>query len=349
MARLRTALAVAACAALTLLAAPVTPARVLSASDHPAIGIGDENLALFSDPRFLALGIRDVRVDMPWDVLSSKYRSHYRRNLLEAWLADARADGLQPLVVFDHSDRRGQSGRLPSVRQFSAAFRQFRRRYPWVTQFVTWDEANYYGEKIAQAPRRAAGYYLALRRDCPACTISAPDLLDLANGTQAVPMVRWAHMFIHYAHGQPAYWALNNYASANLQSLRSIRELLRSVDGDIWLAETGGIVRFPHHGRPGFPLTLRHEAAVDRFLLTRVAALSPRIQRIYLYEWRPPTRHASWDTALLSYNGAPRPAYDVLANALDAWGITPNCAVSRAPAPCTAGGSTGASGPTGTS
>ena len=49
----------------------------------------------------------------------------------------------------------------------------------------------------------------------------------------------------------------------------------------------------------------------------------------------------------MNYDGSPRPSYDVLANALAAWGTAPDCAVSVAPPACTA--STGASGATGTS
>ena len=36
----------------------------------PVVGIGDEKLDMFSDPRFLALGIKYVRYDMSWDALS---------------------------------------------------------------------------------------------------------------------------------------------------------------------------------------------------------------------------------------------------------------------------------------
>jgi len=72
----------------------------------PLVGIGDNNLAMFSDPRFLALGIKNVRFDMAWDVLSRAYRSPYRRDVLQAWLEDARTDGLTPVIVFDHSERK---------------------------------------------------------------------------------------------------------------------------------------------------------------------------------------------------------------------------------------------------
>jgi hypothetical protein len=310
-------------------------AQTAPAAVHPLVGIGDENLGLFSDPRFLALGITQVRFYVSWDVLSSGYRNPYRRNVLAAWLADARGLGLTPLITFDHSDRHGPGGRrLPSVAQYSNAFLMFHRRYPWVTDFATWNEANYYGEPTATNPKRVAGYYLALRRDCPSCTILAAELLDLNNPREAVGEVKWARELIRYAHTQPAYWGLHNYASANALSEASVKQLLAAVSGNIWLTETGGILALPHHGRPGFPLTVKHQAQVDRFLLNKLPSLSRRIQRIYLYEWRSPREHTSWDSALISYADKPRPAYGVLADALEAWGIEPNCTVSELPPAC---------------
>jgi hypothetical protein len=329
------------------LVVPSVGAQPVAAPIHPQVGIGDENVAMFTDPQFLALGIKQVRFDVSWDVFSKSYHDHYRLSILEAWLALAHADGLTPLISFDHSDRKGQNGKLPTAAQFSSAFKEFRAYYPWVTEFVTWDEANFYGEAISHNPRRAAAYYHALRHDCPTCTILAPDLLDIRDRFQAVPMVRWAREFIRDAHVQPAVWALNNYVGANSLSTASTKQLLRAVHGDVWLVETGGIVALPHRGRVGFPLTQKHAAKVDHFLLTRMAALSPRIQRIYLYEWRPVRRHAGWDSALLDYDGAPRPGYDVLADALAAWGVAPDCLISIAPPPCA--GATGASGATGSS
>jgi hypothetical protein len=326
-------LAVGLLAGCTLLLA-AAPARTAPVAAHPLIGIGDENVALFSDPRFLALGITQVRFYVSWDVLSSAYRNPYRRNVLASWLADARALGLTPLITFDHSDRHGAGGRLPSVAQYSRAFLAFHRRYPWVTDFATWNEANYYGEPTAGHPRRVAGYYLALRRDCPSCTILAAELLDLDNPRDAVGDVTWAREFIRYAHTQPEYWGLHNYVGANALSEASVKQLLRAVRGNIWLTETGGILALPHHGRAGFALTSAHQAAVDSFLLDTLPSLSPRIQRIYLYEWRSPRERTSWDSALISYTNKPRPAYDVLADTLDAWGIVPNCALSELPPAC---------------
>jgi polysaccharide biosynthesis protein PslG len=55
-----------------------------------------------------------------------------------------------------------------------------------------------------------------------------------------------------------------------------------------------------------------HAAKAVRWVF-RLAALSPRIKRIYFYHWTPPTGPgATWDSALTDARGKPRPAYRVL-------------------------------------
>jgi hypothetical protein len=320
--------ALLACTFSVLLAQPAL------SSAHPLLGIADEKTALFSDPRFLALGITQVRYYMAWDVLSSAYKNTYRRDQLVAWLGNARAEGLTPLITIDHSNRAHQATKLPTVAQYSAAFLKFHKRFPWVTQFATWNEANYYGEAIARHPKRAADYYLALRKDCPKCTILAAELLDITDPREAVPEVKWADEFMRYAHTQPGYWGLHNYVSANRLQTTSTRQLLAAVHGKIWFTETGGIVDLNNRAKTGFPENAKHAAKVDRFILDKLANLSPRIQRIYLYEWNGVKAHKSWDSALISYRGVVRPAYKVVAQTLLSWGIKPNCTISKVPASC---------------
>ena len=309
-------------------------ASAATAGGHVVVGIGENNTAIFSDPRFLALGITQVRDDIAWNAVDVP---RGRANLA-AWLDAARADGLTVMITFDHVIGNVHTQQaLPSVAKFSKAFLKLRQLFPWVTQFETWDEANFYLEGTSFNPKRAAQYYLALRRDCPSCTILASDLLDVPK-TEAVPMVKWAHEFIRYAHRQPAYWGLNNYFGANRLQANTTRQMLHAVRGKIWFAETGGIVRRNNGSQVGFKQGSAHAAKVDKFILNKLVNLSPRIQRVYLYEWNAQTPHDTWDSALISWTGAPRPAYDVLANTLDSWGITPNCTISSVPPACTTGG-----------
>jgi hypothetical protein len=223
---------------------------------------------------------------------------------------------------------------LPSVAQFSTLFERFRAAYPWVTAFVTWNESNYYGEPTSTHPGRAARYYLALRRDCPSCTILAPDLLDITDRRYAVDEVKWAHQLIRALGFEPSIWALNNYVGANSLQTATTARLLAAVKGDIWFVETGGIVSEPHHAAAASAAVLAHQASVDRFILGPLAHLSPRIQRVYLYQWQLPSLQDSWDSALISASGVPRPAYYALAQILAASGIQPDCAISTIPPAC---------------
>jgi hypothetical protein len=305
-----------------------SPAAV--AVTHAAIGLGDNKTEFFTDPKFLALGVKLIRDDVPWDVLADAYT----RNRLASWLADAHADHLTPLISFDHSGRPGEQRSLPSVAQYNQAFLKLHKLYPWVSEFITWDEANFYSEPTATDPQRVVDYYSALRGDCPKCTVLAADLLDIDNPRYAVPEVKWAHEFIADAHTQPEYWALNDYVGANDLDAKSTQQLLGAVKGAVWLTETAGIVSDRAHAGAASAARLNREADVDRFILDKLATLSPRIQRVYLYEWNAQTPHDAWDSALISPAGAPRPAYAVFAHALALRGLAPNCAISKAPPAC---------------
>ena len=355
----------------------VLPVATLSASAphsrpagsfHPSIGIGDDKLDLFSDPKFLALGIREVRYDVSWDALTVSGQ----RVATTKWLKAAHARGLSVLLTIDHSKRVvyktqtvhghrkriaiSQSRILPTVSQYLAQFRAFRSRFPWVTAYVTWDETNYYGEATYDKEALVAQYWKGMEAACRKCTILAAEFLD-TDTHEAVPMTTWARTFIKYAGRQPAYWGLNNYEDANhLQTVRT-KALLDAVHGNIWLAETGGIVNRPFTKHPGFPQNAAHAALADQFLIQRIGALSPRIQRVYFYEWDARTGTDNWDTALISATGATRESYVIVARTLYSWGIRPRCTISRIPPTCTglggggkavgSNGGTGATGGTG--
>jgi len=319
--------------------------RVARVTLHPVVGIGDDKADMFTDPRFRALGIRAVRYDMSWDALSVTYQ----RQEVTTWMDAAKRDGLSVLVTIDHSDRViyrkvkvhgktrtkafSQTRIMPTTAEYISAFKAFRKKFPWVKEFVTWDETNCYCEVSYDREGQIASYYHALRQTCPSCTILAAEFLDV-DSHYAVSMKTWVSKLDRALGYQPAYWGLNDYEDANHLISTQTRLLLSLVRGKIWLAETGGIVNRPAVKNAGFPQNATHAAKVDGYILDTIGSLSPRIQRIYLYEWNAVTRHDSWDTALISYNNIPREGYRVLADTLKAWGIKPNCALSRVPPSC---------------
>ncbi|MFI5003757.1 MAG: hypothetical protein ACHQE6_01965 [Solirubrobacterales bacterium] len=290
-------------------------ALALPASAHAlAVGIGDQKPYMFADPRFQALGIRYGRLTIGWDALESRAQTR----ALESWLRAARADGVHPLIGFEHSWIAGRHKQLPSAAQLARQFRRLHARFPWVTEFATWNEANYCGQPTCRHPALVAAYYRQMRRFCPACNVLGAELLDVRG------MAAWVGRFRHALGFEPGIWGLHNYIGANRLQSASTRALLGVTHGKIWFTETAGVVARHNHSAHDFPESPTHAAAVTRFVFDRLARLSGRIARVYLYQWDAGTRRREpWDSALIGAHGAPRPAFWVLVQELHAFGQLP--------------------------
>jgi len=269
------------------------------------IGIADQKADMFSDQRFTDLGIDRARFAVGWDALSSSWQIAE----LDAWLAGAQADGVEPLISFGHS-RTNRRAR-PTPAQFLSQFRRFRQRYPWVTTFATWNEANLCGEPTCHRPALAAGYYRGLRRTCPSCTILAPELLDMPN------MVQWAKDFRTALGYSPKLWGVHNYVEANRFKQQRLRQFERSQPGSaIWLTETGGLVRRDNASTTDIPEGPRHAGEVTRYIFDRILPSNPQIKRVYLYHWNAGPTDVTWDSGLINPSGGERAALFVLARVL---------------------------------
>jgi hypothetical protein len=280
--------------------------------DQPApgtaalLGIADQKPETFSDPRFRALGVRRTRLNTPWNSIFTE------PDRLARWLNAARAAGLEPLVAFERG--RGepcpaQPCRLPGVAQYEKAVRAFRARYPWVHLLQPWNEANSATQPTGKHPERAAAYYEVVRRACPGCVITGADLLDSGN------LERWLRRFRSALHGStPQLWGLHNYTDSNRFHSTGTRHFLSLVPGEVWLTEAGGIVSFTTaDGRPALPYDEQRAAKATRYLLG-LAGVSPRIRRIYIYQWKVDFRGNRFDAGLLDPAGRPRPALSVIAS-----------------------------------
>jgi hypothetical protein len=304
-------------ATLLLLLVLAAPAGAQDAQPHPAgepmaptqhveVGIGDNRGAFFGDPRFDALGIRNVRLIVPYDlVLVGGVQLAY----IDNWVRLARERGLNVLVSFGFSSRRRLRWHLPSVREYSARVREFMTRYPSIHEYTTWNEANHKRvQPTGLHPERTALLYRALRRLCklPDCTALAADILL----TGSPRTWRWIRSFKRRAGRGPHIWGIHNYPDANRISSARTRRFLRTVRGEVWFTETGGIVHFGRFKRN------ERRAARAVHQVFGLAALSPRVKRIYLYSWRAVATNRRWDSGLLSATGQLRPAYKVLTDAL---------------------------------
>jgi hypothetical protein len=278
------------------------------------VGIGEQHPAMFGDPRFAALDIRYARLSIGWDALASRSESR----AIATWLRDAHADGVHPLISFEHSWIAGRHRRLPTVTAFARQFRLLHKRYPWVTDFAVWNEANYCGQPTCHSPDLVAAYYKQMRVACPSCNVLASELLDVPG------MITWVEQVRRALGYEPGIWGLHNYIGANRLSAASTRALLAATHAQIWFTETGGVVARHNHSSHDFPESAAHAAKVTRFVFNRLVPLSPRITRVYLYQWNAgANRREPWDSGLIGPHGTARPAFWVLVQELHTLGQLP--------------------------
>jgi hypothetical protein len=272
------------------------------ASATPLIGIGEQHPQIFTDEAFGPLGVSDARFIASYDALNNDFE----RGELDTYLQAARDAGVRVLLGFGHSRNPRLAHTAPSVKRFEREVVKFRTRYPWIRDYLTWNEANHCSQPTCNNPKRAAQYYLALRKHCSGCRIVAADVLD---GSKLVP---WVKTFQRAVGKRRVIWGLHNYIDANRFRTRGTKALLRAVEGDVWFTETGGIVRRTNNTGLELPQSTRHAAKVTTYVF-KLAALSKRVKRVYFYHWSPaPTPNATWDSALVDKHDRPRPAYEVL-------------------------------------
>jgi polysaccharide biosynthesis protein PslG len=271
---------------------------------HTIVGMSEQSPEMFQDPRFHATGIRNARLLVPWDLIKE---GGGVLNSADLWLERAHRDGVEPLVSFGHSWDPKRQLKLPTVRQYKAAFSAFRERYPWVREFSTWNEANLGSKQpTGRHPRRTAVFYRALKKLCHSCRVVAVELLVTSNWR----MYRWIHAFRKRAGQGRLIFGLHNYPDVTrLVGIRTRNFLRRVRNAEIWITETGGIVRHRH-----FKYDEGRADKVVRHVFKLVAAL-PRVKRLYLYNWQY-DGNLRWDSGLLGQDGSERKAYFALLDGL---------------------------------
>ncbi len=267
----------------------------------PLIGLADNRPETMSDPRFLATGIKRVRVTVPFDDIAL---GGERLAIQDAWFAAARKQGIEPLVSFFRSSR-GQRI-LPTADEYRRHFRLFRQRYPWVRLFSTWNEANFTAQPTSRDPARTARFYRIARQECSGgrCIVLTCDFRPDGRKRSA----RWLEEFKRGIGPGPHRWGLSSYVDVNRRSTRLTREFLRQTEGPVWVNEVGAINFF---GK-GLEPDLERQTRVMSYLVGTYPRVSPRLERLYVYHWRAAAGDTLFDSGLLDAAGRPRPAYYLL-------------------------------------
>ena len=273
--------------------------------DGPLIGMADNRPETLSDPRFQATGIKRVRVTVPFDDIAL---GGQRLAIQDAWFAEARRQGVEPLVTFFRSSR----GRtiLPTPEEYRRHFRLFRQRYPWVRLFSTWNEANFTAQPTSRDPARTARFYRIARQECSGgrCAVLTCDFRPDGRERSA----RWLATFKRGIGPGPHRWGLSSYVDVNRLSTRLTRDFLRRTEGAVWVNEVGAINFF---GK-GLAPDQDRQTRVMSYLMSTYPRVSARLERLYVYHWRAAPGDKLFDSGLLDIEGRPRPAYYLLFSAI---------------------------------
>lgn len=290
--------------ATALTAVVLTALIAPAASPAVIIGVGDQKAESFQDPNFKRLGVKRTRLFTPYNsILTEPAR-------LDQWIRSAQAAGLEPLISFEkpHEMRCPSSAcRPPTVASYTRAFRAFRAKYPNLKLINPWNEGNSGTQPTGRHPRSAAQYFNVAKRYCAGCRLVAADVLDIKN------MSKWLTTFKRYAN-RPTLWGLHNYGDTNRFRTTGTRTLLRETHGPVWLLETGGIVTFrTADGRTALATSEARASRALRFLLTRLVNIDRRrIQRVYLYNWRPAPTVDRFDAGLVRADGSVRASFNTV-------------------------------------
>jgi len=289
-------------------------AAIPAAAGAVVIGIGDSNTAMFSDPRFAALGIKTARDVIPWDIIT---RRADRGDLaaFRGWLSAAQAQHVTPLVSFGADDTNPAANYVPSVGQYETAVKAFLKDFPQITDYTAWNEPDFSYRTLARNPALAANYFNALYTLCHHCTVLAGDVYLPATGTAYIDhavatLGPWLRAYIKGLHHRPAGWALHDYTEIRAHNTSQLSVLESMTSGPIWLDETGGVLR---RGHWQYPNQSASAAAKDEQYLLNLTRRYHRIARIYHYQWQA-NPLAGWDSGLIAANGSTRPSYNVLLN-----------------------------------
>jgi hypothetical protein len=195
--------------------------------------------------------------------------------------------------------------RAPSTSAYKSAVTRFRKEFPWVKTFTPWNEANHVSQPTHSSPKRAAQYYDTLRRACKGCKVMAADVLDQSNVTS------WLRSFLRASHGRGRIWGLHNYKDVNRHQTKGLTSVLRTVPGELWLTETGGIVTF----LPSFKTSYSRSSSATKYMFqlanrydSRRSGNRSKLTRLYVYRWFGEPAGARFDAGLVNADGSPRSA-----------------------------------------
>ncbi len=299
---------------IIVIAALLSLAAAAPAGAKYRVGVGEQNSQMFHSSTWQSLKLKRVRYLVPWD-----YAKHAGQKAeVVGYMNAARFFKQDVLVTF--TARRGcyigntyskkKACRAPRTGAYKKAFLAFDKAFPWVKTYSAWNEINHKSQPTFKSPKRAAQYYNVLRKYTrkKKFRAMAADMLDTGN------LSRYLGTFKRHMKGSPRLWGLHNYGDVNRRRTTFTKLMLRSVPGEVWLTETGGIVKLsPSFKRSPSRAKARTKGMfklVNRYD-TKRRGLRSKITRLFVYTWFGEGASARFDAGLVNPDGSPRPAFSV--------------------------------------
>jgi hypothetical protein len=303
-------------------AALVAPA---SASAAFTTGISENSPAMFTDPLFTGLGVKSVRVIVPWNVMTA---NDGRLPELQASVAQADAQGIRVFVSFEHilgdasrcNVRRNFNKpvcRIPSLAAYEREMRAFMAAFPTVKTISPWNEINHFTQGTSRDPRAAARFTDKWRQICPGCTIVAADVLDQADNPAAKNPTfratsRYIKRFRSFLKTPRTICGIHNYSDVNRFRSTGTRALMKALGcKQYWLTETGGLYKFgsfwSKRTKKGCTTNASCQLRATRYMF-KLAGSNKKIKSLFIYNWFGAVT-PRFDAGLVA-NGKPRPAYN---------------------------------------
>jgi hypothetical protein len=276
-------------------------------------GLGDQQARMFANPLWKQLDTKIVRYVAPYDAVAHPYSLALATNFIRG----AEATHQQVLVAFYHSEY--TPTKLPNLRSYQRDVQKFIKLFPRVHQYEAWDESNRGNEPpLFSSPSavQTAEYYQQLLRVCKGCTVIGLDVLDAFYIQSTLRYIaEFKHEIGRLETIMPKIWGLHNYSDVNRLEGWRTRQIVSALGGQVWLTETGGIVKFggSFPNRHGSGLT--RAAKVLKFMFA-VAGAESKVKRMYIYDWNGGTASTRFDAGLMNVREQPRAGYVVVCKQL---------------------------------
>lgn len=334
---------------LCLLAAAL--AAPASATAKPSVGISDNRPAMFGDPLFTALGVKQVRIVVSYNAVTAGQRGDDEiSGKVGPYIRTADALGIEPLIAFEHArgnaaevcnkarNRRKPQCRLPSVASYKTEITKFMTQFPTVDTVTPWNESNHYTQATYRNPKRAAQFARTVEQVCRelsrTCTVPTMDILDSGeNQTARRPTFKATSKYVKRLRsaygGKPAVCGLHNYGDVNRFRTTGTRALIKAMNCKrYWLTETGGLYDFASFWTKSTKKVGKCRTSsgcqvkATKYLFNKTLKASKRIDRVYIYNWFGGSE-PRFDAGIVRGGGdtptsKKRPAYDVIKRYLGA-------------------------------